>query len=111
MNLYEETMSAMNRHGKTEYDVFFCECYQMGRNRNLPIQFPFSVFKKNSHFDYNECSGSVKVNNSLKIVFFDGSWLEREYYDGAEWWAFRQLPVFISLMKDETIDLSMEYYK
>ena len=35
MNLYEETMDVMTRHGKTEHDVFFCECYQIGRNGNM----------------------------------------------------------------------------
>ena len=109
MNLYEETMEVMMRHGKTEHDVFFCECYQMGRNGNMPIQFPFSVFKDSSQFDYDKGYGTEEVNTSLKIVFFDGSWLERASYDGAEWWSFKISPAFVSFVDWKKINLRMNY--
>ena len=109
MNLYEETMEVMMRHGKTEHDVFFCECYQMGRNRNMPIQFPFSVFKDCSQFDYDKGGCTEEVNTSLKIVFNDGSWLERTSYDGAERWSFKISPVFESFVDWKKINLRMNY--
>lgn len=32
--------------------------------------------------------GVAEVNQNLRVVFKDGSWLERQEYDGAEWWEY-----------------------
>lgn len=40
--------------------------------------------------DYDEGYGCVEINLSLKIVFKNGTYLERHEYDGSEW--FKYIP-------------------
>lgn len=43
--------------------------------------------------EYDCGYGGREVAEDLIILFKDGSWLEREEYDGSEWWALRSTPV------------------
>lgn len=43
--------------------------------------------------EYDSGFGSQKIAVDLVVVFTDGSWLEREEYDGAEHWANKSMPV------------------
>ena len=38
-------------------------------------------------FDYNDGYGSQELDGT--IWFSDGTWSEREEYDGSEWWEYR----------------------
>ena len=41
-------------------------------------------------FEYNAGYGSQEIEGF--ISFTDDTWLEREEYDGSEWWDFKQFP-------------------
>ena len=44
------------------------------------------------NFNYNNGYGCNEIRSDLKIVFNDGSWLERSEYDGSEWWSYKSCP-------------------
>lgn len=47
-------------------------------------------FLKALDFDYDNGYGAQMLYG--KIWFKDGSWAERDEYDGSEWWAYRKRP-------------------
>jgi hypothetical protein len=106
INFLEETLESMNYYEKTEEDVLFCEMSKQkpfefidGKFVKQTFQFSFEDFKKNANFVYDNGFGSeefdpsLDINSSIVIVFKDGSWLERSYYDGSEWWEFKTMPI------------------
>lgn len=107
INFLEETLESMNYYEKTEEDVLFCEMSKQkpfefidGKFVKQTFQFSFEDFKKNANFVYDNGFGSeefdpsLDINSSIVIVFKDGSWLERSYYDGSEWWDYKKCPSF-----------------
>ena len=52
-------------------------------------------------YDYDEGFGSAEVNKTLRIVFYDGSFLERAEYDGSEWWEYKKLEKPIEMYKGD----------
>lgn len=83
-NLWEETIEYLTQKGKTFDDVHFIQ----GAT--------FQITKENfeqvaKHSNYNSGYGAAHVPVDLVLVG-DGWWLEREEYDGAEWWVFKELP-------------------
>lgn len=55
----------------------------------------FLDFFNSLDFQYNHGYGS---QNLFGVVWFaDGSWLERDEYDGSEWWVHRTRPQIIDL--------------
>ena len=52
-------------------------------------------------YDYDEGFGSAEVNKTLRIVFYDGSFLERGEYDGSEWWEYKKLEKPIEMYKGD----------
>ena len=51
----------------------------------------WNSFKRNANFDYDDGYGFNNISLNLKIVG-DTWWLERDEYDGAEWWSFKEHP-------------------
>ena len=115
-NLLEETLNIMKENGYTESDVSFCELSDKSWNRKdkkweYSFQhFSFDIFKKLADFVYNCDFGGANINESLKIVFNDKSWLERGEYDGSEWWELRKCPVFSGKFVEEDIVLATDSY-
>ena len=77
---------------------------------HFTFQFSFEDFKKNANFIYDNGFGeegfaSIDIDTSIVIVFKDGSWLERSYYDGAEWWDYKKCPSFKEMSNDVDIYL------
>ena len=117
INFLEETLESMNYYEKTEEDVLFCEMSKQssyefidGKFVKQTFQFSFEDFKKNANFDYDNGFGeegfaSIDVDTSIVIVFKDGSWLERSYYDGSEWWDYKKCPSFKGMSNDVDIHL------
>jgi hypothetical protein len=42
--------------------------------------------------EYDEGFGAQEINDSLTVIFKDGSWMERFEYDGAEHWEYKNCP-------------------
>lgn len=82
-NLLDETLQALWENGKTEKDVLFVESF--------PLRTNWKSFKRNADFDYDNGYGINLISHNLKIVG-DKWWLEREDYDGSEWWEFKEHP-------------------
>ena len=102
MNLLKETLDAITMAGKTpEYITEVQWTAVTGMNRsdrgyvaNAEVfgttwdRFAETI----TNVEYDEGFGAQKINSSLKIVFGDMSWLEREEYDGAERWIYKCSP-------------------
>lgn len=86
VNLLQEVIECLKKHGKTE-DQVLC----------VGIEGVFytswTQFKQAANFDYYNGYGRVRINACLVIKGSDW-WLERAEYDGAEWWEFKQTPMF-----------------
>lgn len=89
-NLYEETIKALEECGKKPSDVVMVVSF--------PLYTDWEHFKLNSSFNYDDGYGCTEINSNLKIVG-DNWWLEREEYDGAEWWTFKTMPQKIEFRK------------
>ena len=82
INLWRETIDALEKHGKTWEEVYFV------RGDDFCVS-NFEEIAKATN--YNGGYGKQEVALDLKIVGKDW-WLERAEYDGAEWWVFRTVP-------------------
>ena len=65
-------------------------------NRNIQDEFDF--LEKLNYIDYDSGYGIQELFGI--IVFKDGTWLEREEYDGSEWWKHCELPTEESLFSN-----------
>jgi hypothetical protein len=83
VNLLEETLKKLQENGKSEKDVLFVESF--------PLVTDWDSFKRNANFEYDNGYGCNEISLGLKIVG-DTWWLERDEYDGSEWWNFKTHP-------------------
>lgn len=60
--------------------------------------------RKFSNVEYDDGYGWPELAQDLVVIFNDKSWLEREEYDGAEWWEYKKCPVLISKGDFDYID-------
>ena len=88
-NLLEETLKALKEHGRTPEDVAWVGSTSFG-------WFTWEEFTKVANQEYEAGWGSQKVASDLVVVgkwWQDRAWwLERWEYDGAEGWAYKELP-------------------
>ena len=59
----------------------------------LPCDFndeDMAAFLKSLDFEYNPGFGTLELYGTIWLK--SGNWLDREEYDGAEWWAYRRSP-------------------
>jgi hypothetical protein len=84
INLLDETIEALLRYEKNPEDVLW-----VGNYDEWETWENFANSAKN--FEYDPESEIVEVDTCLKIVG-DDWWLEREEYEGSEWWEFKSLP-------------------
>ena len=87
-NLREETIAVLKEHGKKWSDV-------VGVCGN-DFQITKEQFLKLADKRYDSGYGGNEVALDLKVVGKD-FWLERNEYDGAEWWEYKELPNLSSL--------------
>ena len=83
MNLLTETLEELQDNNKTIEDIIWIG--MAGKRMTL------EHFIEIADVEYDDGYGRQKVDSSLVIVG-KGWWLEREAYDGSEWWAFKKKP-------------------
>ena len=83
MNLLRETIRELKDNKKKEKDVLWVG--------NKDIYITWNEFKKIADIEYDAGYGGQEVATDLLIVGKD-FWLERQEYDGSEWWGFKELP-------------------
>lgn len=82
--LIQETKTFMDALGYTKRDIQWIG----GRDFTVPID----CFWNAKPQEYDSGYGCQEAAADLIIMFKDGSWLEREEYDGSEWWIHREIP-------------------
>ena len=82
-NLGKETISFLKKHGKKWSDV-------VGVCGN-DFQITKEQFLELADKRYDSGYGGNEVALDLKVVGKD-FWLERNEYDGAEWWEYKEIP-------------------
>lgn len=85
MNLLQETLDVLKENGKTPADVQW-----VGR-ASISAKCTWEDFAKQANFEYNNHSGWMEIPADL-VAVGDDWWLEREEYDGDEWWEFKVIP-------------------
>jgi len=84
INLLKETISVLLRFEKTPEDVLWVGNFKEWETWE-------NFVNSATNFEYDPESEIAEIDTTLKIVG-DNWWLEREEYDGSEWWAFKTLP-------------------
>jgi len=91
-NLWEETIGKLAVHDKNFDDVMYIQGSDFGITKENFEQ----VAKKS---EYYSGFGSAEVAEDLVIVG-DDWWLERNEYDGSEWWEYKEKPKRINDIKE-----------
>lgn len=102
INAYDELIEVLNEIGKSLDDI-----------KVISIRFDNYNREKNYELEY------IKIDNvnDLKeiqyydgygiqelygyVVFNDNTWLEREEYDGSEWWEYRSIYKILEIIERE----------
>lgn len=82
-NLLKETIKKLGECGKTLSDIEWIG----NREALIPLEFFVDI----ANTTYDNGYGLEEVRKDL-IVAGDGWWLEREEYDGSEWWEYKTQP-------------------
>jgi len=83
MNLYEETTEVLKEYHLTWKDVEWVGCGEF----YIPLEDVPTLF----NVEYDSGYGAPEIAQDLLVVG-KGWWLEREEYDGSEWWNFHTCP-------------------
>jgi len=84
MNLLKETLEILENNDKSPKDIKW-----IGNNL---FKTDWKNFIKVADIEYDAGYGSPKVAQDLLIVGKNW-WLERNEYDGSEWWEFKSIPI------------------
>lgn len=102
MNLLSETFGKMELYGKTFKDVEQVTWEVITKREWEDVKKDAKpVFNTETHWctwetfaeaartiDYNNGYGRQEIEESLEILFKDGSWMQRWEYDGSEGWEY-----------------------
>ena len=88
INLLEETEEIMKDYGQSPETVSWVTSLSKGEECIAT----WDEFKILADFTYDAGFGGAEINEDLKVIFKDGSWLERHEYDGSEWWEYKKTP-------------------
>lgn len=83
MNLKEETLQILKEHGKGLSDINWIGSEDFKIDLENGIDF--------LDVSYDSGYGGQEIAHDLMVVG-DGFWLEREEYDGAEGWSYKEIP-------------------
>jgi hypothetical protein len=90
INLLEETITCLIGNNKKVEDVEYVGIRGTDKKTNWE---QFAKYAKDIKYDNGY--GGEFINLHLVIVG-DDWWLERAEYDGSEWWAYKERPIFIN---------------
>lgn len=101
-NLYDETIEVINgrniAYAKIKVgDEYFgddIECINLKPNHTYSETGEFYNSLRNINYDNGY--GSQYIFGF--VVFTDGTWIERNEYDGSEWWESKRCPIFTDLV-------------
>jgi hypothetical protein len=82
INFLEETKKELERNGKNIFDVLWLGTKEFAISNDIQQLFSF---------DYDNGYGGTQIPDELIVVGVDW-WMERQEYDGGEWWEFKQMP-------------------
>ena len=104
-NLLNETIEVLKTNGKQETDVLWVgrNYYSWTENKNVAYKSTWDDFCLKANFYYDNGYGGNEIPMDLIVVGKD-FWLERQDYDGYEWWEFKTLPT----EPEETRELEIE---
>lgn len=83
MNLKQETINVLEQHGLSVDDIEWIGT----REYTIPFDRELSVLD----VEYYDGFGGQEIAWDLVVVGKD-FWLERDEYDGSEWWEFKTMP-------------------
>ena len=99
-NLIDETKETLNWIGKKESDISWVGSYD-GKYAII-----WDGFKdKFKDITYDPGFGAQEIASDLVIAFKDGSWLERNEYDGSESWDYKKPPYFRGFNNFDKVDV------
>ena len=108
INLLEETLDVLKKHGKKESDVKWAGSRE--------VKTSWRNFKKIANFEYDNGYGRQRIAPDLLIVGID-FWLSRREYDGSEWWDINTFPeepskrnAFKFVDVDRSLNAGIEFY-
>lgn len=78
-NLLEETKEILEQHSKTFDDIIFVG------DRSTHTKMTVKDFLEHANVEYKNGYGIEEINTDLILVGKD-FWLERNTYDGSDWW-------------------------
>ena len=100
-NLKEETLKVLHNNGKRKEDVK----YVCGEDFQISLE----QFWELSDTEYDSSYGAPEIATDLMLIG-DDFFMERDEYDGSEWWYFRTMPVTTRLPTREITALSVRQY-
>ena len=97
MNHLDEILTVLRDNGKLQSDIRFCESGE--------LCFTWLALKQ----VLAQASGHRHIRSDLKIVG-NGWWLERDQWDGDDFWVFKTTPNQSRALLDEIYDLNIFAY-
>lgn len=94
-NLLTETLENIRYDGQSPEAVAWVG--------NGKVAGTWDAFAALADFDYDAGFGGQNIHASLRVVFNDGSWLERHEYDGSEWWEYKKTPLLAQYDNFDTL--------
>ena len=99
MNIIKEIKNCLQENNKKENEILWIG----SRDGKLAMKWP--KFKdKFGDISYDDGFGAAKIAQDLVVVFSDRSWLERNEYDGAEEFEYKQAPNLVAMHDYDVID-------
>jgi len=90
-NLKEEMLSLIDYYNKSIEDIDYCYIHSASwLDEDVKVHCKGNFDLEYLDFEYNNGFGGREVGGF--IVFKDKAWLERNEYDGSEWWEYLETP-------------------
>jgi hypothetical protein len=104
MNLLAETLEALRKNGKSPADVCFVQTGRADSAEPRRQLGGWADFERVANIEYDDGLGVNYIDSTLVIVG-DDWWLERDEYDGSEWWEYKTHPKAFDLAAPLTVVL------